>query len=92
MILPRPRPSVILKDVSEGAILFCTETETYFSLNQVGVEIWHLLPPACRSEADLVSALARKHPEVSQETISADVRSLLQELLQHRLVENLQPA
>lgn len=92
MSLPRPRSTVVLKDVSEGAILFCTETETYFSLNPVGVQIWRLLPPTCATEAEIVERLRSDHPEIAPETIATDVSTLLDELLKHRLVEDLQPA
>ena len=92
MNLPSPRSSVVVKGVSEGAILFCTETETYFSLNPVGVQVWRLLPPECSTEAEIVSRLRRDHPEIPAETIESDVRELLAELVKHRLVEVLQAA
>jgi hypothetical protein len=81
---------VVLKDVPEGAILFCTETETYFSLNPVGVRIWRLLPPACSTEAEVVNQLKTEHPEVDSATISADLRRLLEELHKNKLIEPLQ--
>lgn len=90
MTLPRPRSSVVLKDVSEGAILFCTESETYFSLNSIGVRIWRLLPPVCATEAEVVERLKADHPEVDSATISADLDRLLAELKNHKLVEALQ--
>jgi hypothetical protein len=90
--LPGPRSTVVLKDVSEGAILFCTETETYFSLNHVGVRVWRLLPPSCRTRAELVARLQAEHPEVSSETIAADLDQLLNDLVKNGLVEALQAA
>ena len=92
MTLPRPRSTVVLKDVPEGAILFCTETETYFSLNPVGVRIWRLLPPICATEAEVVALLKAEHPDVDSATISADLRRLLAELMNNKLVEALQAA
>jgi hypothetical protein len=92
LTLPRPRSTVVLKDVSEGAILFCTESETYFSLNSVGVRIWRLLPPVCSTEAEVVGQLRTEHPEVDAAIISADLRLLLDELQRNKLVEALQPA
>jgi hypothetical protein len=83
---------VVTKDVSEGAILFCTETETYFSLNPGGVRIWKLLPPECRTEKELVDRIRRDHPEVSTEVVVSDVKQLLADLLKNRLVEAMQPA
>ena len=90
MTLPHPRSSVVLRHVSESAILFCTESETYFSLNPVGVRVWHLLPPACSNEQDLVGRLKTEHPEIDAETIAEDVRRLLDELKRNNLVEPVQ--
>ena len=87
MALPRPRATVVFREVPEGAILFCTETETYFSLNPLGVKIWQLLPPACTSDDEIVAALSRSFPEVDQVTIASDLRRLLDDLLGNGLVE-----
>lgn len=87
MALPRPRVTVVFREVPEGAILFCTETETYFSLNPLGVRIWRLLPPTSSSEDEIVASLSRSFPEVDQGTIAADVKSLLDDLLGNGLVE-----
>lgn len=92
MPLPRPRPTVVIKDVSEGAILFCTETETYFSLNLIGVRIWRLLPPVCTTEGELLARLGGEYPDIAAQTIRSDVRLLLTDLLQNKLVEAMQPA
>jgi hypothetical protein len=90
--LPRPRSTVVLKEVSEGAILFCTETETYFSLNPAGVRIWRLLPPICETEDEVVARMQSAHPEIAANTLAADLRVLLDDLREHRLVDGLQHA
>ena len=87
MTLPRPKSTVICRDLHEGAILFCTATEIYFSLNPVAVRIWKLLPPECVSEDEVVARLSELHPDVNPGTIAADVRALLQDLASHGLVE-----
>lgn len=91
-MLPRPKATVVFREMPEGAILFCTSTEIYFSLNAVGAQVWRLLPPVCDTESDVVSALASEHPGVSSETIAADVRLLLAALVENALVEAPQPA
>ena len=85
--LPRPRSSVVFKEVHEGAILFCTRTEVYYALNPIGVRIWHMLPPTCVNEDEVVAKLSEAFPEVNLGTIAADVRRLLDELLDNDLVE-----
>ena len=86
-ILPSPRSSVVFREVHEGAILFCTQTEVYYALNSIGVRIWRLLPPSCVREEEIVAKLSEAFPEVNLGTISADVRRLLDELLENGLVE-----
>jgi len=83
---------VVFREVPEGAILFCTETEIYFSLNPLGVRIWQLLPPTCSSEDEVVASLSRWFPEVDQRTISSDLQRLLEDLLANGLVEVPQAA
>ncbi len=92
MNLPRPLTTVVFRDLPVGGILFCTATETYFSLNPIGVRIWRLLPPACASEGELVARLASEHPEVDAGIIAQDVRRLLSDLLGNGLVEELRSA
>lgn len=87
MHLPRPSPSVIYRELPEGAILFCTSTEIYFSLNPVGARIWQLLPPVCSTEAEIVARLSADYPDVNLGKISADVRRLLADLAGNGLVD-----
>ena len=88
MRLPRPRPTVVYKDLPEGAILFCPATEVYYSLNQIGARIWRLLPPACRSEEEVVAKLSEEYPEINLGKIAADVRRLLDDLAGNGLVDS----
>jgi hypothetical protein len=76
----------------EGAILFCTETEVYYSLNHTGVRIWQMLPPVCAKEDEIVARLSEDNPEVNLGTIAADVRRLLEDLVRNGLAEVPQPA
>ena len=87
MSLPRPRSTVVFREVREGAILFSTETEVYFSLNALGVRVWRLLPPECSHEDEVVARICKEYPEVSVDTIAADVRTLVADLVGHGLVE-----
>ena len=92
MKLPHPRPTVVFRELPEGAILFCTETEVYYSLNPTGVQVWQMLPPVCTKEEQIVSRLSEANPEVNLGTIEADVRRLLEDLIRNGLAEVPQPA
>ena len=92
MTLPTPLTTVVFKEVPEGAILFCTATEVYYSLNHTGVRIWQMLPPVCTREEEIVTRLSLENPEVNLGTISADVRRLLDDLVRNGLAEVPQPA
>ena len=92
MILPRPSPTVICRELHEGAVLFCTATEVYFSLNAIATRIWQLLPPACLSEEEVVARLAESHPDVFPGEIAADLRALLEDLARNGLVESSRAA
>ena len=87
MKLPQPNPTVVYRDLPEGAVLFCTRTEVYFSLNPVGARIWRLLPPVCATEEEIVSALSQDYPDINVGKIAADVRRLLDEFVGNGLAD-----
>jgi len=78
--LPRPRPSVIFKEMDDGAVLYCTETEVYFGVNAVGVVIWNALAAAEATADDLVAAVCRSFPDAPASEVPADVEEFLAEL------------
>jgi hypothetical protein len=85
-MLPVANPNVIFKALSDGAVLFSTEDEVYYGLNEVGARVWELLPPACATLDEMCAALAGTYPDVDEATIRADVAELLEDLLAHRLL------
>lgn len=85
-MLPTANPVVVYRALSEGAVLFSTTDEVYFGLNSVGARVWELLPPASETLDELCAVLAKEYPEVSADTIRADVNELLEELTAHGLV------
>lgn len=90
MNLPGRNSAVIVKEVPEGAILFSTETEVYFSLNPIGIRVWRLLSPECKSLDEVVGRIHDEYPDVSPETIASDVRALLADLGSHGLIDTRQ--
>jgi hypothetical protein len=86
LILPRPHPAVMFREVSDGAVLLQMEEEIYFGLNPVGARVWQLLPPTCTSIEDLCDRLHGYYPDVPAEQILADVTELLGELRKNKLL------
>ena len=86
-MLPVANPNVIFKALLDGeAVLFSTEEEVYFGLNEVGARVWELLPPATNSFDELCAALSVQYPDADPAMIRADVTELIAELSRHRLV------
>jgi hypothetical protein len=85
--LPRRNSSVVLREVPEGAILFSTESETYYSLNVVGLKVWSLLSSDCNTLDEIVATIHGDYPDVSRELIASDVSELLVELGGNGLVD-----
>jgi hypothetical protein len=86
LILPRPHPAVMFREVSDGAVLLQMEDEIYFGLNSVGARIWQLLPPACTNLEDLCARLGEVFPDVPVEQIQEDVTELLGQLRENKLL------
>jgi hypothetical protein len=84
--LPTPFPQVIHQRLAEGAVLLLPSEEVYFGLNEVGAEIWALLPPVAHTFDELCDRLNAKYPDVPRATLATDVSELLQELLEQKLV------
>lgn len=85
-MLPVSNPKVIFKALSDGAVLFSTEDEVYFGLNEVGARVWQLLPPRLTTLDELCAVIAGHYPEVDPGVIRQDVTELISELAAHRLV------
>ena len=84
--LPVKSPTVVLKEMDEGAVLFCSRTEVYFGLNQVGSAIWNQLSDGDGTFDGLLDALQSVVPEIDRDTLAADVREFLTALEENELV------
>jgi hypothetical protein len=85
-MLPIANPNVIYRALSDGAVLFSTQEEAYYGLNEVGARVWELLPPVTQSLAELCDRVSQQYPDVDPGVIRTDVTELLTDLLQHGLV------
>jgi len=83
--LPGRSPSVVFKQLPDGAVLYCSESEVYFGLNEVGVAIWESLPPLLQTYDDLVTALTVRFPTVPAETIRSHALEFVENLVENGL-------
>jgi coenzyme PQQ synthesis protein D (PqqD) len=84
--LPRKTDGVHFRAVPDGAVLYDKESEVYFGLNQVGVAIWNLLPPATLTLDELCQKLSAQYSDVGPDVIRADVLEILDELVSYGLL------
>ena len=84
---PKPKSSIVFKELVEGGVVFDPEKEVYFGLNSAGSEIWKLLGQDGLSVTGLCDKLIARYTDVSAQTIRHDVTDLLRELLENGLVE-----
>ena len=86
MLLPAADPKVIYRGVAGGAVLLSTEHEVYYGLNTVGAYVWEHLPPVFQTLEELCAALSALYPDVPLESIRADIRELLHDLVANGLL------
>jgi len=79
------RQGVDSRSLGDGAVLVDMRTGNCFELNGIGAEIWQLLAPGT-TEATICAEMAQRYP-VERAVLARDVRTLLQELARHGLVE-----
>lgn len=79
--LPIPNSEVIQQPLAEGTVLFLPAQEIYYGLNEVGSQIWSLLPPAQATFGELCDVISSRFPDVDRGMIEADVSELLTDLL-----------
>ncbi len=84
--LPVAYPHVVYGSLSDGAVLFSTKDEVYFGLNEIGAQVWELLPPASKTLSELCGQLGKHYDGVDPKTLRADVTELLAKLHANGLV------
>jgi Coenzyme PQQ synthesis protein D (PqqD) len=77
-------PTVLTAEVDGEILMMSIERGCYFSVNDVGLDIWRRLDPPC-SFADLIDGLAADY-DATKATIVEDVRALLNRMLTEDIV------
>ena len=70
--------------LSDGAVLLNLQTKRYFSLNETGTRIWELVQQSADEES-MVATMVREY-EVDEATAGAEVRRILDELMEAQLI------
>ena len=81
----RAIPEALVATLSDGAVLLNLLTKRYFSLNETGTRIWELVQQTADEETILATML--REYEVDEPMARAEVRRILDELLEAQLIE-----
>jgi hypothetical protein len=77
-------PAVLTAEVDGEVLMMSIERGCYFSLNDVGYDIWRRLDPPC-SFAELIDRLAADY-DAARATIVEDVQALLSRMVAEDIV------
>lgn len=77
-------PSVVFRQMEDGAVLLDLESGVYFGLDEVGTRVWTLLAEHKTTDAVCEAMLAEF--DVEPDVLADDVRRLVGELQQHGLL------
>jgi hypothetical protein len=83
-VIIEPNTGVAYHDLAEGGVLLNVESGEYFSLNQVGREIWRLISGPTKL-SDIVDQLADSVNE-PPDSFEIEVRSFIESLLDQELL------
>jgi hypothetical protein len=79
-----PSPTVVRQATETGAVLMDANTGDCFELNRIGADVWDGLARG-DALADVIASMETRYA-VARETLEADVRALLADLLRHGLL------
>lgn len=74
----------LVATLSDGAVLLNLQTKRYYSLNETGTRIWEMVQQTADEEA-IVAELLREY-EVEEQMARAEVRRILDELIEAQLI------
>lgn len=80
----------ITQEVGGETVILDLGSEQYFSLDQVGTQVWQLLKSGL-SEAEVVETLLAEY-EVDEATLSRDVSQLMTSLADAGLISLVEPS
>jgi hypothetical protein len=78
------RPQLIDREIEGETVLLDLKSGVYYSLNEVGSDIWRLLADKA-TEQELVEAIAEKY-EVAKDEAARDISELIKDLSDEGLI------
>jgi hypothetical protein len=78
-------PTVVATELDDEIVLLNLDTGVYYGLDTVGAEVWTLLSKEL--DFDSIIACLLEEYEVTDDQLRADVGELLEQLLEHQLVQ-----
>lgn len=84
----RIREPILHTRLENESVLLNLDSGYYFSINSVGSRIWSLLTEGPRTVEELRTDIMQEYP-VSRETAEQDIRELVQDLVEHGLLETI---
>ena len=76
---------VLVRELEGETVLLNLNTETYFSLDEIGTRVWSLLVTSASIQAAYQALLAEY--DVPPDTLRHDLEALLAQLMEHDLLE-----
>jgi hypothetical protein len=80
----RKRAQIVDRDLDGEAVLLDLKTGVYYSLNEVGAEVWRLLGDGA-DETEIAEAIVAAY-EVTPEEAAADISELINDLSSEGLI------
>ena len=74
----------LYSEIDSEAVILDINSGTYYGLNEIGNQIWQWIQTP-KTESQLLEYLLKEY-EVSREVAKADVRALLQDMLNNGLI------
>lgn len=85
----RAVPDVVTNQVAGETVLLNLNTASYFSLNEIGTRMWDLATTSATLE-DAYQVLLDEY-DVEPDVLHADFIQIIQQCLEHQLIELHQP-
>jgi hypothetical protein len=80
----KKRAQLVEREIEQEAVLLDLKSGVYYSLNEVGTEIWRLLG-AGATESELAAAVAAQY-DVNPDTAARDIGDLLKDMAAEGLI------
>ena len=79
-----PNPNILFSKLGDEAVILHLKSETYFSLDPVGVRMWEVL--CAKQEIDPTIPVLLEEYDIDQETLRRDLEDLVANLLAEKIL------